>query len=249
MNNFPNWADHIVAFIFCILIPLQAIRQNLRNNSAVEYNSRQKQTVYYSTCFSLFIMAAIIVSVWLLFKRPLSAIGFTVSTDGRLWIWTVIVFVLVYAIDTISSVATSKNISASMRDWQKRTPFMPTETKELRAYLLLCLCAGVFEETVYRGYLVTYFEHLCRGSAYQQTLPVILPAFVFSISHFYQGVKSMLKIFILSAFLGFIFIQSGSLVIVMALHFIINVIGGLLTVRYMRKNNELLLLIVLTGFF
>ncbi len=232
MDKFPNWADHIVVFIFCILLPLSAIRQNLKNNSAVVYNSKQKLTIYFSTCLSLFIMAAIIVSVWLLFKRPLAAIGLTVRIDGRLWIWTVIAFVILYAADTISSVATPKNIAASLSDWQKRTPFMPTIRKELPVYLLLCLCAGVFEEIVYRGYMVTYFEHLFRGSGYQQSLSVVLPALVFSISHFYHGIKNIIKIFILSAFLGFIFIQSGSLVIVMLLHFIINVIGGLLMVKY-----------------
>lgn len=236
MDKFPNWADHIVAFIFCILLPLSAIRQNLKSNSTVVYNSRQKLTFYFSTCLSLFIMAAIIVSVWLLFKRPLPEMGLTLRIDGRLWIWTVIAFVIVYAIDTINSLSTPKNIAASLNDWQKRTPFMPTIMKELPGYLLMCLCAGVFEEIVYRGYMVTYFGHLFKGSSYQQSLSVVLPTFVFSISHFYHGVKNVIKIFILSAFFGFIFIQSGSLVIVMLLHFITNVIGGLLTVKYISEK-------------
>lgn len=237
MDKFPNWADHIFVFIFCILLPLSAIRQNLKNNSAVVYSSKQKLTFYFSTCLSLFIMATIILSVWLLFKRPLAEIGLTLRIDGRLWIWTVIAFVIIYAIDTINSVATPKNIAASISDWQIRTPFMPTIMKELPAYILMCLCAGVFEEIVYRGYLVTYFWHFFSGSSYQQSLSVLLPALVFSISHFYHGVKNIIKIFILSAFFGFIFIQSGSLVIVMVLHFIVNVIGGLLTVKYISENN------------
>jgi len=236
MDKFPNWADHIVAFIFCILLPVLAIKQNLKNTSAVVYNSKQKLNFYFSTCLSLFIMAAIIVSVWQLFKRPLAAMGLILRIEGTLWIWTVIAFVIVYTIDTINSVATRKNIAASISDWQKRTPFMPTLMKELPGYLLMCLCAGVFEEIVYRGYMVTYFGHLFRGSSYQQTLSVVLPTFVFSISHFYHGVKNIIKIFILSAFFGFIFIQSGSLVIVMLLHIITNVIGGLLTVKYIDEK-------------
>lgn len=236
MDNFPNWADHIVAFIFCILLPLQAIRQNLKNNSPVVYTSAQKKTIYFSTAFSLFIMAAIVLVVWLLFKRPLAAIGLTWRIEGTVWIWTTIAFVIIYAIDTIGAVATSKNIVEFTDEWKKRTPFMPTIRKELPPYIFLCVCAGVFEEIVFRGYMVTYFAHLFRDSSYQQTLSVLLPAFVFSISHFYHGTKNMIKIFLLSVFLGFIFIQSGSLVIVMLLHFIINLIGGLLTVRYVGKN-------------
>lgn len=236
MDKFPNWADHIVAFIFCILLPLQSIRQNLKNTSAVVYSSKQKRTIYFSTCISLFLMAALIVAVWLLFKRPLVELGLTLKINDGSWIWIVIAFIIIYAIDTINSVATSKNITDFTDDWQKRTPFMPTLVRELPGYLLLCLCAGVFEEIVYRGYMVTYFGYLFKGSEYQQTLSVIIPAFVFSISHFYHGAKNMIKIFILSTFLGFIFIQSGSLIIVMLLHFIINVIGGLLTIKYIGKK-------------
>ena len=177
-------------------------------------------------------MAALVVAVWLLFKRPLEELGLTLKMQKGSWVWIVLAFVIVYAIDTINSVATSKHIADFMSDWQKRTPFMPTLTKELPAYILLCVCAGVFEEIVYRGFMVTYFAYLFKGNDYHQSLSVIVPAFVFSISHFYHGTKNMIKIFILSVFLGFIFIQSGSLVIVMLLHFIINVIGGLLTVKY-----------------
>lgn len=238
MDKFPNWADHLVAFIFCVLLPLSAIRQSLKNNSTVKYDSMQKRTFYFSTCLSLTIMAALIVSVWLLFRRPLAALGLTLNIEGRLWIWTVIAFVVIYAIDTIHSVATPKNIAASLSDWEKRTPFMPTKIKELRVYLLMCLCAGVFEEVVYRGYMVTYFSYLFKGSDYRQSLSVFLPALIFSVSHFYHGLKNIIKIFILSALFGYIYILSGSLVVVMLLHFLVNVIGGLLTVKYIKIESN-----------
>jgi uncharacterized protein len=159
MDKFPNWADHIVAFIFCVLLPFLAIKQALKNNQTVKYDSLQKRAMYFSTCFSLFIMAAIIISVWLLFKRPLAEMGLALHIEGKLWIWPLIAFLIVYSIDTINSVATPKKIAAAISDWEKRTPFMPTNSKELRVYFLMCLCAGVFEEVVYRGYMVTYFSY------------------------------------------------------------------------------------------
>lgn len=236
MDNFPAWGDHIVAFIFCVLLPLLAIKQNLKNSSPARYNSLQKRAIYFSTCLSLFIMAAVIISVWLLFKRPLAEMGLTLNIKGRLWIWPLIAFVIVYAIDTINSVATPQKIAAAIGDWEKRTPFMPTTNKEFKVYLIMCLCAGVFEEVVYRGYMVTYFSYLFRDSAYRQSLSVCLPALIFSVSHFYHGVKNIIKIFVLSMFFGYIYIQSGSLVIVMLVHFLANVIGGLLSVKYMKNE-------------
>jgi membrane protease YdiL (CAAX protease family) len=181
-------------------------------------------------------MAAVVLSVWLVFKRPLSEIGFTLNPDIRSSAWAVIAFAILYAIDTLNSVATPEKIAASISEQEKRTPFMPTKMKELPAYVLMCVCAGVFEEIVYRGYIVTYFWHFFRGSGYQLILSVVLPAFVFSISHFYYGAKNIIKAFILSMFLGLIFIQSRSLVIVMFLHFLIDLIGGLLTIKYRRQE-------------
>jgi membrane protease YdiL (CAAX protease family) len=215
-----------------VLIPLSAIKQRKQQHHVVVYNSRQKRAFYFATSLSLFIMAAIVVAVWLIFKRPLSAIGLTINVDIRSAIWLVIAFVLIYAIDTIGTVTTPKKIAALQTELEKRTPFMPTKKEELSGYVLLCVCAGVFEEIVYRGYLVTYFGHLFREADYQQTLSVVLPAFVFSISHFYHSVKNIIKAFVLAVLLGYIFVKSGSLVIVMALHFLMNLIGGLLTVRY-----------------
>lgn len=233
MDKFPNWADHIVAFIFCIVLPLIAIKQYLKNNSIVRYNSLQKRAFYLSTCLSQIIMAAIIMSVWLLFKRPLAEMGLTLNIKGKLWIWPLFAFVIVYAIEIINSGATTKKIASYVSEWEKRTPFLPTNGKEFQAYLFMCLCAGLIEEVIYRGYMVTYFSYLFKGSVYGESISVFLPAFIFSVSHFYHGLKNIIKIFILSVFFGYIYILSGSLAIVMLLHFLVDVIGGLLSVKYM----------------
>lgn len=237
MDKFPNWADHIVAFIFCVLLPLLAIRQSPKNDSTVRYSSLQKRSIYFSTCLSLSIMGAVILLVWLLFKRPPAEMGLSINIKGRLWIWPLIAFVIIYTVDAINSVATTKKIAASAREWEKRTPFLPVNYKELPVYFLMCLCAGIFEEVVYRGYLVTYFNYLFRGAVLQQSLSILIPALIFSISHFYHGFKNIIKIAMLSVLFGYIYILSGSLVIVMLLHFLINVTGGLLSVKYM-KNEE-----------
>jgi membrane protease YdiL (CAAX protease family) len=96
----------------------------------------------------------------------------------------------------------------------------------------------VFEEIIYRGYLITYCQYLFSGSAWQLELSILLPAFVFSIAHFYQGAKAVLKIFILAIFFGYIFVYSGSLAIVMLLHFAVDAAGGLLTIKYMKENAQ-----------
>ncbi|HEV8270077.1 MAG TPA: hypothetical protein VGQ04_02160, partial [Chitinophagaceae bacterium] len=85
MDNFPHWVDHIVAFVFCIALPLYAARQRIKGTSLIYFSSDQKKQIYISGSFSLFIMGVIIVSVWLIFKRPLPELGLTQPGNFRSW--------------------------------------------------------------------------------------------------------------------------------------------------------------------
>jgi len=237
MDNFPNWADHILAFIFCIGIPLQGAVQRRKAFTDMIFSSDQKKRIYISGSFSLFVMGVAVMAVWLIFRRPLPEIGLTQPRDFSSWWWIVIVFALIYLVDTVITLSTKKGIDKAIADWKKRAPFLPTKRSELPEYFLMCFSAGVFEEIVYRGYLINYCWYLFEGYNYQHLLAVFLPAFVFSIAHFYQGGKAVIKIFILAAVFGYLFIFSGSLLIVMILHFLINVIGGLLTIKYLKDEN------------
>lgn len=236
MDNFPHWVDHILAFLFCIGIPLYAARQRTKGTLPIYFSSDQKKQIYMSGSFSLFIMGAIVVLVWLIFKRPLAELGLTQPVNLRAWWWMPIVFMLIYLLDPVITLSTKKRMNTALDEWKKRTPFLPTKTKELPEYLLMCFSAGVFEEIAYRGYLVTYCWYLFEASTYHEVFAIIVPAFAFAIAHFYQGAKAVLKIFVLSLFFGYIFIYSGSLLIVMILHFLVDAVGGLLSIKYMKDH-------------
>jgi uncharacterized protein len=60
------------------------------------------------------------------------------------------------------------------------------------------------------------------------------PAVLFSLAHFYQGYKAMGKIFLLSLLFALIFIFSKSLIIVVIIHFLIDLVGGLLAMKVRR---------------
>src|SRR5258705_578336 len=236
MDKFPHWVDHIISFVFCIAIPLYAARQRTKGSSFLNFSSDQKKRIYISGSFSLFIMGAIVISVWLIFKRPLAELGLTRPGNFQSWWWLAIIFILVYLLDTAVTLSSKKGIDKTVDDWKKRTPFLPTKNNELPEYFLLCFSAGIFEEIVYQGYLINYCWNLFEGSKYQQMITDLLLAFAFSVAHFYQGTKAVLKIFFLAVFFGYLFIYSGSLLIVMILHFLIDAIGGLMTIKYMKNE-------------
>ncbi len=238
MDKFPIWADHILAFIFCIGVPLFGAIQRRKGFDGIIFTSEQKKRVYISGSLSLFLMGAIVILEWLLFKRSLAEIGLAQPQNFPSWWWMAIVFIAIYLLDTVISLTSEKELDNAIENWKKRTPFLPTKIVELPEYLLLCFSAGVFEEIVYRGYLVTYCWYLFDGINNSELLAVIIPAFVFSIAHFYQGTKAVIKIFVLAVFFGYLFIYSGSLLIVMILHFLVDVIGGLLTIKYIKEEGD-----------
>src|SRR4026209_2506849 len=149
MDKFPHWVDHILAFVFCIAIPLYGAIQRRKGFPDMSFTSEQKKSIYISGSFSLFIMGAAVMAVWLLFKRPLADIGLTQPRDFRSWWWMAIVFALIYLLDTAITLSSRKGVDKTIDEWKKRTPFLPTKNSELPEYFLLCFSAGVFEEIIY----------------------------------------------------------------------------------------------------
>jgi membrane protease YdiL (CAAX protease family) len=86
---------------------------------------------------------------------------------------------------------------------------------------------------MYRGFMVNYFINPMKDGF--PWIAVVFPAVMFSIAHFYQGYEAMGKIFILSALFGVIFIVSKSLLIVVILHFLIDLFGGVMAVFFRKK--------------
>lgn len=238
MDNFPLWADHILAFVFGIAIPFYAAYKRPKDLSGRHFESHQKKTIYLANSLSLFLMALVIIIVWLLFKRPLSELGFKQINTINSWWWLTLLFVMLYTIDTWVAIRSKENLEKTFNDRKNKTPFMPTKLQELPLYFLMCLSAGVFEEIIFRGFLVTYFMYLLSDIVSGEMWAVFLPAIVFSVAHYYQGSKAVLKILILSVLFGYIFILSDSLLIVMLLHFLVDAVGGLLTFKFMKKEME-----------
>ena len=122
-------------------------------------------------------------------------------------------------------------------DWFEKSSFLPEKFRELPSYILLCICAGVFEEIIYRGFMVTYFLPTDEPTTFP-ILALVAPSVLFSMAHYYQGWASVLKIFIFSTLLSWIFITSKSIYLNMALHFLIDLISGVVMMRKIQPGTR-----------
>ena len=134
-----------------------------------------------------------------------------------------------YAADILHSIFSPDELKKTQEQWETSVPFLPEHFRELPAYTFMCITAGVCEEILFRGYMVTYFiDPMHDGFPWMAAL---FPAVLFSLAHFYQGYKAMLKIFLLSLLFALIFIFSKSLLIVIVIHFLVDLIGGIAAIR------------------
>ncbi len=242
MDNFPAFADYVLVLLFGILLPfVSGIRSAaVFKEMTMAFDTATKRKFYLGNSFFLFIMALIIIIVWQLYQRPFTELGFISPINaGRStpW-WMIFLFIGLYAMDIIYSITDKTQLTKTKEQLEEQTPFMPTQLKDLPAYIIMCVSAGVFEEIVFRGYLIGFFKTIFAGIPAAAAWAVLTPALIFSIAHYYQGTRAVFKILVLSLLFGMIFWHSGSLWGVMIIHFFVDLIGGLLSVYLSSDNKE-----------
>lgn len=108
---------------------------------------------------------------------------------------------------------------------------LPHERRDLPVYFLVCIAAGVFEESVYRG-AATWL--LMR---YTSLVPAVLIASVaFALAHVVQGWRSAAVIFVIALGAHALAIVGDSLVPVMAAHALYDALAGVLMPRWFERD-------------
>lgn len=173
-------------------------------------------------------LALFTMGIWMIQHRHLSDLGFRPMQKGIYHWITAILLVILFIIESIYTRFTSTKRS-NKPDFDAAVPFLPKSYSELPAYTLMCISAGLGEEILYRGFMVTYF--IDSNIVSFPWLALLLPSILFSLAHYYQGYIAVLKIFVLSILFSLIFIWSGSLILPIIIHFLIDFIGGWMAIQ------------------
>ncbi len=227
MSQFPGFSDHIYIWIFGIILPFLTGLQSSQLSGSIRFDAYLRKKLYLSNSMMLALAGSSVIILWAIKKRAFSSIGFQLPdwTNYTTLIILLLLFIGLYAIDLFISLR--KKMSPDEEDaWYEKSSFLPEKWRELPAFVLLCLCAGIFEEIIYRGFMVTYFLQDTTRSGIPW-VAIFAPAFLFSLAHFYQGWMAVLKIFFFTLLLNFIFIQTKSLYPTMVIHFLIDLISGI----------------------
>lgn len=95
-------------------------------------------------------------------------------------------------------------------------PMLPHTPPERWGWAALSVTAGVTEEVIWRGFGLTLLFALLPGV--HPAVPIVLAAAAFGWAHFYQGFTGMLATGVLGGILALLFWVSGSLLLPMLLH-------------------------------
>jgi membrane protease YdiL (CAAX protease family) len=111
---------------------------------------------------------------------------------------------------------------------------LPRTAKERRSFSTLALTAGLCEELLYRGFLLAVVA--AEAPALGPWRLVLVSALAFAVAHTYQGVPGMLTAGVLGAGFAVLFLGSGSLLLPVLFHALIDLRLLVLSVRAPRHR-------------
>jgi uncharacterized protein len=235
-----NWFDHLFVILVGLVIPAMSLISGSMSEDK-SYQLPPKKHLYFTNGLVLIIGALLVLSSWNMGNKPWKILGFVLPMINPTVIWSTIILVFLYLGDSILSL---KSVKHNQDDFQHMSLIVPLNWKEYFPYMFLAFAAGICEEIIYRGFLIPYILHYLPVSEFSYIIALVVPGIIFAISHFYQGTWSVLKIFLISILFGLIFFYSGSLLIVVIIHILIDLMSGIMGVLVFKelekeKRNQL----------
>jgi membrane protease YdiL (CAAX protease family) len=98
--------------------------------------------------------------------------------------------------------------------------FLPQTATEKQWFAAMCLVVGICEEVIFRGFLIRYVMSL---PLHVDIIPAtVIAAVIFGIDHGYQGIVGILSTAVLALVFTLIFFATGSLLVPMLVHALID---------------------------
>lgn len=223
--------DHLLFILIGLVVPLMSIVQGKPNMQEFDFSPKQKIALYYSNGLLMWLASFLILGVWLYNGRSLSLIGFGTPILSLSVLACTLIFIGLYAGDLFFETFIPARRQKTIDKLAENTPFLPSNGKELAHFTFAAFTAGVCEEIIFRGFLINYLLAFSGHTVIGQWSAILLPALLFSVVHIYQGHKAVLKILIAGILFGLIYYLSRSLLIVIILHFALDMVSAYVAMR------------------
>lgn len=227
MENLKYVIFLVVILMLLALVVLTSLFSE-RKLKAGFITEKMKCKNYLQSIASLWIFVLIIFFLAFIDGISLNDIGLRpISFNYNIWFTVVTlaiagIFIAILLNQTISLFVSPKaREEANKLDTGKgAAQVLPRTKKEKKIFSLLCITAGICEEIIFRGIIVFLIQTIFPGIPI--ILTIVITSVIFGFSHFYQGIEGMVKTGIAGAVLVCVVIVSGSLILAMILHFLVD---------------------------
>jgi uncharacterized protein len=98
--------------------------------------------------------------------------------------------------------------------------FFPATRTERRWWVLVCITAGVCEETLFRGFMLQYLHVL--PWTFNLTLALVISSVIFGLNHLYEGVHGVVGSALAGFLFGLLFLLGGNLLLPIVVHALVD---------------------------
>ena len=235
--------EHITFLLLGVVLPavlFVAGRQRAKDRQPLRLPHGLKIRLYYKNGLLLYSLALLVLVAWLLGGHSPGEIGLGRGKFpyGGWPVGLLLGFVALYGLDLYLSFG-SADRRAETREQFLRLGFLPVSGVQYLHFLFLAVAAGVGEEIVYRGFMITYLDEVLAGLGDWRVLPaILLPAVSFGLGHSYQGDRATGQIILMAVIFGFFYYFTRTLWPLMLLHAGVDAVGGLLSWRLLEGRER-----------
>ena len=223
MNPMLNSMDHGLAVALALLFPLWGGRFLPWLLKAGDSGpSRRRFVAYLGTMTLQCVLTFFLLSLWASNSRDWHALGVVPRATWGLLSAAAVLLVSIVPLLRWRNRILSKPDAFTQLEKIAKSPgpgrLLPCNSAELACFAALGIFSAITEEILYRGFLIWYFNHW---------LPVWVSATVaavlFGAGHVYQGVRGAAQAAVIGVILAALYIATGSLLIPIAVHALVNV--------------------------
>ena len=233
MTDLTPW-DTLFALLVFVVFPVYSrftiagLIETLRREG-----EKARVAAYQKVIGTWILFAAFVLGLWAITERPWAALGLTPGDASRTGI-AIAAAIAVTAL-IVMPIRYIANTPARHDELPKQlgdvAEFMPQSDREEGWFRLVSLNAGITEELVFRGYLLWYLQHfLATGWA------AAVAVLAFGLAHWYQGTRQLPGILLVSAVAVALFLYTGSLLVPVVFHVVLDALQGYYIARIRRAE-------------
>lgn len=229
--------DHLVFLVLAVFLSFEGRRRYralLAGIDAGRADARVRE--YRNVLMEEWLLTAVVAGGWLVLSRGPATIGLMPrnTTPTLVGYGVTVLIIVILLLESRLIFGSEKKRQKVRKSIASAVAFLPVNHQEKTLFGFVAITAGICEEFLYRGFLLTYLTGWLPG---QPTwLIIVLGGAFFGFAHLYQGAVGVLKTGVVGVLLGGLYWLTGSLWAPMLLHTAIDLNSGWVGWRVMQDD-------------